>query len=205
MVRLLSAFFLLMVGCATKHVSQDSENSSGREVSDVGSSSSAPSPSSKPMKYYFSELQILVQTNPLNDCSQAKKLEGGRSDNFSVEISPEGRFVRKLGPKTVQYYALNVRFQKMGFDEVQYAFSVLDGVVPDWAPHNLRIRRRPGNFIDVYYLSEVFTLQLSQSQVYSFKTVEKRGSCELEHDINIFAENSGFYLPVEEESVSLGQ
>jgi hypothetical protein len=192
-------FFLLLASCAAKN--SVSENSSSYAAPAAGAEASQSSVQ-KPMKFYFADLQILVQTNPLSKCDDVKRLSEGRSNEFSAEVNSDGKFVRKLGPKTVQYYALNVKLQKMGFDEAQYAFSVLDGVVPEWAPHGMRVRRRSGNFIDLYYLGNVFTLQLKQSQVYSFKAVEKRGNCDLEHDINIFAENSGFYLPVEDQSVS---
>jgi hypothetical protein len=201
MIRFAAALCLvLLTSCAAKNSAAESSSSLDSPTAAVDGSQSS---NQKPVKFYFSDLQILVQTNPLSKCDDVKRLSDGRSDEFSAEVNSDGKFVRKLGPKTVQYYALNVRLQKMGFDEAQYAFSVLDGVVPEWAPHGMRVRRRSGNFIDLYYLGNVFTLQLKQSQVYSFKAVEKRGSCELEHDINIFAENSGFYLPVEDQSLSV--
>lgn len=200
MIRIAVSISLLFVSCAGKNGSTEYSSS---QVLPTPSAESSQVSGQKPVKFYFSDIQILVQTNPLSKCEGVKRLTDGRSDEFSTAINSDGKFVRKLGPKTVQYYALNVKLQKMGFDEAEYSFSVLDGVVPEWAPHGMRIRRRSGNFLDLYYLGNVFTLQLKQSQVYSFKAVEKRGDCELEHDINIFAENSGFYLPVEDQSVSV--
>ncbi len=151
----------------------------------------------KPRKIYFSDLQFVVETEPDGLCADSNRITEKQVAEPKVELNSDNRVVRKAGKNSVQFYALNVVFQKIGFDNAHYQFSVLDGVVPDNAPHGMRIRRQQGNFIYIYYLDQTFKLQLSQAPVYSFTALEKRGSCTIKHSVNLFADRSGYYFPAD--------
>lgn len=149
----------------------------------------------KPRKLYFSDLQMVVETVPEGSCPDDQRITERVEEGFKVDLGSDKKLLRKNGKRSVEFYALNVNVQKIGFDNGKYSFSVLDGMVPENAPHKMRVRRRPGNFIDIYYLEEVLKLQLNQAPIYSFTAVEKRGKCTINHNINIFAENQGYYEP----------
>ena len=153
------------------------------------------SDSATPRKLFFADIHIVAEVKPEGTCADEHRITERVEEGFKVELTEDKRLLRKLGKKSVDYYALNVVFQKLNFDTGRYQFSVLDGVVPDMAPHKFRIRRRPGNILDLYYLDQVFNIQLNQSPVYSFTAKETRGKCELTHTLNVFTEKNGYYLP----------
>lgn len=149
----------------------------------------------KPRKLFFADVHIVAEVKPEGSCADELRIAERVEEGFRVELNDEKQLVRKAGRKSVEYYALNVVFQKIGFDTARYQFSALDGVLPESAPHKMRMRRHPGNVLEIYYLDEVFKIQLNQSPVYSFTAKESRGKCTLIHALNVFAENNGYYLP----------
>jgi len=164
---------------------------------DLDSSGSDRNSEPRPRKIYFADLQIVDETLTEGSCPDDQRITERRQEDFKTEFRADKKVFRKNGKKSVEYYALNLNLQKVGFDTARYSFTVLDGVVPEIAPHNMRVRRNIGNFIHIYYLDEVFKLQLKEAPVYSFTAVEKRGSCTIKHNVNIFAENQGYYEPID--------
>jgi hypothetical protein len=179
-----------VVGCAGATKSQ-------RTVPGSGGLNQKPSESVDPEisnRLYFANLQVVIETTTEGVCLDSMRRDLNIEQNFRVELTENKELKRLEGPRSVDYYALNMIVQRLGFDSGRSQFSVLDGIVPEGAPYEIRVRRRPGNVIELYYLTEVFRMQFSQAPVYSFKTTEERGgNCIVTHTLNIFAENAGFY------------
>lgn len=141
-------------------------------------------------KIYYADLQVLIETSTEGICADSLRLNEALSQEFMVSLS-EGKVSSRY---PLDYYALNVQMKAMGFDNFESNFTALDGVVPEAAPYQFRVRRRPGNFIDLFYLGETFRMQLTQTPVYSFKMKEERSAaCTVNHVLNIFADRVGYY------------
>ena len=100
----------------------------------------------------------------------------------------------RLGPgEDFKYFASNVAVELIGFDSGKYVFSVLDGIVPKTVPFEMRVRRTPGQVLELHFLDAVIPMKLLTTPIYTFSATEKRGACTIKHNVNVFAERVGYF------------
>lgn len=207
MVRGILIIFVLgfVQACSSRAKTQLTKplNVSQKEAANSKVSEAVDPEETKQRKIYFADLQIVIETSTEGICADSLRKTWDFQEPVKVKLlepaegsSDPVRLERLFGKKSVEYYALNVQAKMMGFDAGDASFSALDGVVPEGAPYQMRIRRRPGNFIDLFYLGQTFRMQLTQTPVYSFSMREERtAACSVIHNLNIFSDNAGYYEP----------
>lgn len=143
-------------------------------------------------KFYFAEVQILSETSPEGDCPESFRMNENLHQEPRVKLDELGE-LDSQDALDFKYFAAQVNLELMGFDSSKYSFSVIDGVVPKSIPFGLKLRRTPGQVLELKFLSEVLSMKLLSTPVYTLSAVEKRGPCTIKHNINIFAERVGYF------------
>jgi len=143
-------------------------------------------------RFYYSAVQILTETVKGSDCKVEQSLTEKKENDYVVVIDETGAPQFPSG-RIPFYYVLNLNIQAIGFDNSVYRFSVTDGIVPKEAPYGLKIRRRPGNIIQMEYLDKVIDMNFKSIPIYTFIASEKRGACTIAHNVNLFTEKSGYH------------
>lgn len=200
---LIALTLVLIQGCSSRAKTQlvKPTNVSQTEAGNAKAPETVDPDETKQRKIYYADLQIVIETSTEGVCADSLRQTWNFQEPLKVKLlePAEGttdpiRLERSFGKKSVEYYALNVQAKMMGFDAGDASFSALDGVVPEGAPYQMRIRRRPGNFIDLFYLGQTFRMQLTQTPVYSFSMHEERtAACSVIHNLNIFSDRAGYY------------
>lgn len=140
---------------------------------------------------YFAHIQILSETVRGSGCSEEQKLVEDALGEFSGRLSDEG-VLSVTGSDRVQSL-LNIELRSIGFDEGRYQSSFVNGKALGRIPYKIEFSVRPNNVVLMQYLDKSAELRLDNTPVYTFTAKELRGACEITHNVNLFAENSGRY------------
>jgi len=187
----LSFCFLTLTSCTLKMSGTDRAKTTSKEAKEAepGQLSLIKTPAKitesgamerrKEDGVFFASIRILTDTKSLN-CDAAL----ARRERVLAEfVSPS---------KEQNAGALfNVELKSTGFDESSYQFTEIEkagAVAAPQNPYGLKIRWRGATKIEVQFLDQVERIQLDATPFLSFPATEKRGSCTIEHQVNLFAE-----------------
>ncbi len=143
-----------------------------------------------PARFYFSELQILTETAPESGCTEEQKKRDDLHEEWKIWLDEAGSLAAS---EDFKYFGVNVTLESMGFDASKYYFSVLDGRMPKLNPFNIRLRRTPGQILELTFLDQVVPMKLLTTPIYTFSATEKRGDCVIKHNVNVFTEKVGYF------------
>lgn len=152
---------------------------------------SPPSPSESPNKY-FSDVQILVETKPEETCADSNKIVEVSTLPFRASLNEMNEILSE--PKDLfKSFVVNVTLEIIGFDSGKYTFTAPDGMIPARVPFQMKLRRTPGNVLELRYLDQVVPMKLLTTPIYTFTATETRGDCKIAHHVNVFSERAGYF------------
>ncbi len=147
-------------------------------------------------RVYFAEIQIVTETSLQSACSSENKLTNQLNEPDKLSLNPSQKLVTDEGIH-VEKFAAHITLQAIGFDRSRYAFTVIDGKADTTPPFGLSVRQRPGSILELRFLDQVISMKPREAPVYTFSATELRGSCEILHQVNVFAEPAGYFALVE--------
>lgn len=140
-------------------------------------------------KPYFAKVQILTEVRTQGECDPGLRKIEEVTEAFVGGVTQDGKMdateIRQIDS------LFNVQLRSIGFDQSNYQFSLVNSQSKSNIPYNLSISPRPNNNVQFKFLNEVVQISLESTPIYTFSATEKRGSCEIQHNVNIFAENAG--------------
>ncbi len=145
----------------------------------------------QPRRYFFAEFHILAETKTTNNtCQASDRISGDHLNPFSVSVSESKKLLTETPLKR---FGLNIDLELIGFDSSKYQFSSIDGNIPESIPFQIQMRKLPGSIIELSYLNQVTQIKMNGAPVYTFTALETRGTCQLEHNVNIFTDQAGLF------------
>jgi hypothetical protein len=188
--RLLVLFILALGGCSSKKplppITPPAVVEAPPTISVVTNVLEAPT------KFYFSDLQMLTETAAEGICPEDQKISGQYIEDWKASLNDESE-IEIHTSKDFKFFNVNVTVEVMGFDAAKYSFSALDGVVPGKVPFKMRLRRTPGHVLELEFLDQIVPMKLLTTPIYTFSATEKRGSCTIKHNVNVFTEKVGYF------------
>lgn len=148
----------------------------------------------KSSKAYFAKIQILSETLRGPGCEESQKKFEEVMTSFMGKVADDGHLSLEANTNVNVHSLLNVELRTIGFDEMRFQASFLNGKPNIETPYNLAFSVRPNNIVQMRYLDKTAELRLDNTPVYTFTATESRGVCEITHNVNLFAEDSGRYL-----------
>lgn len=145
-----------------------------------------------PAKFYYADLQILTETSVDERCSEDVRVTEDLHLKPFVRLNEQDEIQLSEG-MDFKYFATNVNLEVIGFDQSKYSFSSVDGIVPRSIPFGLRLRRTPGQILELRFLDQVIEMKLLTAPIYTFSATEKRGQCTVTHNVNVFTEKVGYF------------
>lgn len=141
---------------------------------------------------YFSQLQILTETTPEGSCADDMKITTQSLEPFKAHLSSE-KEIQMVQGADFKFFIVNAKLEVIGFDSAKYAFTAIDGKVPDQIPFGIKLRRTPGHVLEIQFLDQIVQMKLLTTPIYMFSAIERRGSCTVKHNVNVFTEQVGYY------------
>ncbi len=184
-------------GCSSKRKTQSGEVLRGgistEDLRGDQESQFAGHSAEAPLKYYYSDLQIVTQTEVDGTCVGEKAIREEYVEQPKTILNEMNQLELPLGPESFRYFSVGVSFQTTGYDSIRYTFTALDGVVPSKVRWLERLIRKPGNILEFKYLDHTVSMVLQTTPVYSFTANENRDGCTIIHHVNVFGDRTSYY------------
>lgn len=191
----------MVIACAPKIGPVDSKSSPDREPAQVEATKppaqvrerTAVSSSRRPPEnqVYFASIQILAQTESENACGDDLRRSEDVIENFVGTLTEDSQVVLSGVDSLDTLFNLSLR--TIGFDESRYRFSQWDEGSSGIHPYDVKVLLRPSGDLEIQYLDQSIRFNPTASPISSFQAVERRGGCRINHLVNVYSENAGFY------------
>lgn len=140
---------------------------------------------------YFSEIKILTETLAGPNCTPESAIRIVQSAEFTGQIQ-ERDFIwpQENKPKSV----FHVSLRAIGYDTFSTRFTIADGMANLLdLPYQIDVIRLPSSKLRIEFFGSAREIDAAQNPITSFSEVEKRGDCQITHNVNVFAENSQLF------------
>ena|GEM_PF-7093531 len=140
---------------------------------------------------YFAKLQILTESDKSASCTKDQSRVEEKKQGYVGALDASNKL--KMNSDQPVHSLFNIQWRAIGFDELRYHFSILNGKVMGTAPYPISVHMRPNHSVELKIFDKAVELKLESTPIYTFTVVEHRGSCEIAHNVNVFAENAGYF------------